>query len=200
MKSYVSAIKAVLKEDNVKFQEDTYLLNSLTRACRLQNDQIKTRLPIKKGLLSIILNRLTDIFSTQPYLCLLYRALFSTMYYRLLRISEVSQGLHAVKANDVQIGYNKRKFLLVLRTSKTHWKNMKPQLIKISASTCMKPNKIDRGSCTLPCPYHLLREYAQARGGYISTDEPFFVFTDKSPIPQRQIAVWFKNNNKSSWI
>ena len=108
VKSYVSAIKAVLREDNVKFEEDTYLLNSLTRACRLQNDQIKTRLAIKKGLLSIILNQLTEIYSTQPYLCLLYWALFSTMYYGLLRISEVSQGLRAVKAKDVQIGYNKK--------------------------------------------------------------------------------------------
>ena len=70
----------------------------------------------------------------------LYKAIFSMMYYGLLCISEVASE-HAVLARDVHMGPNKRKFLLILRTSKTHWKNMKPQMIKISATQSGKFNK-----------------------------------------------------------
>ena len=45
VKCYISAIKVVLKEDNNKISEDSYLLSSLTRACKLQNNHIKTWLP-----------------------------------------------------------------------------------------------------------------------------------------------------------
>ena len=49
--SHVSAVKAMLKMNNVKITEDQYVLASLTRACRLKNDQVRTRLPIRKGML-----------------------------------------------------------------------------------------------------------------------------------------------------
>ena len=40
IKSYVSAIKAILREDGIILSEDTYLLTSLTKACRLKNDVV----------------------------------------------------------------------------------------------------------------------------------------------------------------
>ena len=49
--SYISAIKAVLKQDGIELCEDKYLLSSLTRVCRKKNDHIITHLPINKNLL-----------------------------------------------------------------------------------------------------------------------------------------------------
>ena len=40
--SYLSAIRAVLKIDGIKLKEDLFLVNSLTRACKLQNDRVRT--------------------------------------------------------------------------------------------------------------------------------------------------------------
>ena len=51
IRSYLSAIRATLKNENIKLNEDLFLLNSLTRACKLQNDSYRLRLPIQKPLL-----------------------------------------------------------------------------------------------------------------------------------------------------
>ena len=56
----------------------------------------------------------------QMYLGRLYAALFSTTYYGLLHVSELTSGAHPIKVGDVQIGMNKQKILFILRTSKTH--------------------------------------------------------------------------------
>ena len=86
-------------------------MTSLTQACRLNNNKIHTRLPIHKGLLKIILTTLNENFTknNQPYLALMYTTLFLTAYYGLFRVSEltVTASNHAVKAKDIQIGYNK---------------------------------------------------------------------------------------------
>ena len=110
VKCYVSAIKAVLLMNSVKISEDRYLLSSLVKACKIKNDVVRTRLPIQKGMLSLILHQVQSHFSMQPYLAALYRAMISTMYFGLLRISEVCQGPHSVKASDVHIGFNKKNF------------------------------------------------------------------------------------------
>ena len=79
VKSYISAIKAVLRECDIDIQEDQYLLASLTRACKLQNDQVRTRLPNQKGMLGMILRQLEVSFEQYPYYLLLYQTIFSTM-------------------------------------------------------------------------------------------------------------------------
>ena len=187
VKCYVSAIKAVLKEDNIKISEDQYLLSSLIRACRLQNDQIKMRLPIRKGFLGIVLRQTESHFDSwnQPYLRILYCTLFSTMYFGLLQVSEVTTS-HPVLARDVHVGSNKKKFLLILRTSKTHWKNAKPQLVKISATNSR--TSTSRRQSNLPCPFEMLRSYTRYRGGFSSELEPFFIFSDKSPVSPVQLC------------
>ena len=187
VKSYISAIKAMLKEDNVKISEDQYLLASLTKVCRIHNDQIQTRLPIKKGLLSILLSQTDTHFTraNQPYLQLMFKTIFITMYYGLLRVSEVSTGGHPILAGDVHIGTNKRKFLLVLHTSKTHGKNMKPQLVKISATKMTKQMK--NSQLTLPCPFELLRSYAKYRGNFRHDTDAFFVLSDGTPVSPKQL-------------
>ena len=189
VKSYISAIKAILKEDkNIKFDESQYLIQALTRACKLQNDQIRTRLPIKKSLLAIIVNKVKEVYTTQLYLSLLYQMIFGTMYFGLLRISEVTGTQHSVKAADIQVGTNKRKFRLILRTSKTHWKNMKPQLIVISATHNDHMDGNQPTATSLPCPYKLLDEYSTCRRDYIDENEPFFINRDGSPVSPEQLV------------
>ena len=195
VKSYVSAIKSILLEDKVKLNENQYLISSLTKACQLKNDQIRTRLPIQKGMLKMILRQVIIHFDyiNQPYLKQLYLTLFSTMYYGLLRISEVaSGGAHLAVARDVQIGQNKRKFLLILQTSKTHWKNNKPQLIKISAEKRTSNIKLKNKPSGEFCPYKLLCDFAKIRGGYNDDSDPFFVFLDGSPILPNRVLLCLK--------
>ena len=129
--SYVSAIKNVLKDDGHKIQEDQFLIASLTRACKLKNDSFRTRLPIQQSMLAMILKKVDKLFPGQPYLKILYQALFSTAYFGLFRVGELTKGDHPVLACDIHIGFNKRKLLFILRTSKTHGKGSKPQLVKI---------------------------------------------------------------------
>ena len=43
VRTYLSAIRAVLWENNVKLDEDMCLLSSLMRACKLKNDRVNTK-------------------------------------------------------------------------------------------------------------------------------------------------------------
>ena len=152
IKSYISAIKAVLREDCVEIFEDRYLLTSLTKACKYKNDHVRIRLPIQKEMLQILLNQVTTYYgNTQPYLTVLYRAIFASAYYGLLTIGEVASGTHPVRAYDVHVGENKRKIRFYLRTSKTHWTDIKPQEISFSSTS--------KFEAQVNCPYRILREY-----------------------------------------
>ena len=77
VRSYISAIKAVLRTNKIKIQEDQYLLSAMTKACKLKNDRVKARLPIQKAMLSVIIKMIRKHFykSNQPYLAALYKAL-----------------------------------------------------------------------------------------------------------------------------
>ena len=55
IKSYVSAIKRTLLNDKYKWKDELILLTSLTKACKLVNDSVRTRLPIHCSLLEMIL-------------------------------------------------------------------------------------------------------------------------------------------------
>ena len=84
------------------------------------------------------------------------------------------------------MGYNKRKALFVLRTSKIHWKGNKPQTVKITSEIKLdfkNPNHFRHIKLELPCYYQLLRRYASVRGPFKNgQSEPFFVFQDGSPV------------------
>ena len=168
VKSYISAIKAVLKTNGIELNENQYLILSLTKACRLKNDNVKTRLPIYKGLLQLLIKKIKQIFEEkgQPYLSILYQALFSTAYFGLFRVGELTKGEHPVLARDIHIGANKKKILFILRTSKTHWKNNRPQMVKIAsdqsksaqnnALTFLHSRKVEQNTY---CPYRFLRDF-----------------------------------------
>ena len=84
IKSYASAIKAILYQGGVVISEDRSTINSVTRACRLHTDKYKIRLPITKSLLRRIWMKLR-MPSNHVITWLLYMVHFS-----LLRTSDFS--------------------------------------------------------------------------------------------------------------
>ena len=182
VKSYISAIRAVLQDNNIKINEDQYLINSLTKACRLVNDRVQTKLPIQKSMLEVLIRTTRKHYDQigQPYLGTLYSTIFSTMYFGLFRIGELihTASGHAIKACDVHLADNKRKILFVLRSTKTTVG--KPQLIAITNKH--KYKKSSASTNKLPCPYKLLKKYLAIRGLHKNRKKQFFVFADRSPV------------------
>ena len=176
IKSYVSAIRSVLRDDGYELMEPKLLFTSLTRACRLNNDRVLTRLPIHRSLLDLILFEVQNIYENenpQIYLSKLYQCMFLLGYYGLLRIGEMASGTHPVKAKDIHTSEVKQKILLVLFTSKTHGVYAHPQKIKIWADTHYKASF---------CPFKVTHEFLTQRGDYLEDHEPLFVFGDRSPV------------------
>ena len=182
--SYISALKAILKLVGVKLNQDSVLLGSLTRACKLCNDQVSIRLPVRRGLLGMLIGAVDILYGSnnwQPYLSIMYKALFSTVYFGLFRVGELMMSLHIVKAVDVHIGTNKDKLMFILHTSKTHNRGVKPQIIKIDGE---HNNKIRQNSWNKQaiCPFALLKSYVQKRKKFLTENEQFFVFKDCTPV------------------
>ena len=179
IKSYVSAIKGVLKDDGYNWNENRVLISSLTKACRLVNDKVKTRLPISQNLLEVMLFEIQRIFCNQGYLEALYKAIFAMGYYGLLRVGEMTKSQHVIKAKDVHIGRNKNKILLILYSSKTHGAESNPQQIKITG-------KIESANNLNFCPFRIMNQYLAIRGDTFDTfDEQFFIFQGKIPVEPR---------------
>ena len=184
IKLYVSAIKKMLTLAHYQWNNNQSMLESLIKACRLKNDRLKCRLPIHKSLFELLLFELGRILHSQIYLCALYRATFSLAYYGLMRVGELAKGIHSIKACDIHLGKNKDKILIILYTSKTHSRAIYPQKIKISSFqqvSCWNRNGKVKNS-PIFCPFKAIRQFLQLRGDYVSQDENFLVFSDKSPI------------------
>ena len=182
IKSYKSAIKAILVNDGYKWSDDEVAMATFIKNSKLKNDTVLNRFPIRRGLLELMLYELGRKYQDQPYLEKLYLTIFSTMYHGLLRVSEVSNHEHSVKVTDVHITHNNSKALFILRSSKTHHKGQRPQKIEILCDRSRPRN--DRSHF---CPVQLAREYSSIRKSYLTESEPFFVFSDRSPIPADQI-------------
>ena len=119
-------------DDGYELNMHSLLLHSLSKACKLQNDRVHVRHPIKTGLLEMLLFEMERIFHKQYYLETLYKTIFLLGYYSLLRIREMAYSPHVLRAKNMNIGKNKNKLLLVLYSSKTHHLELRPQQIKIS--------------------------------------------------------------------
>ena len=61
VKSYISAIRAVLREVKVNLMEDQYLITALTKTCHLKNDTIYIRLPIQKVMLIELMDKTNEM-------------------------------------------------------------------------------------------------------------------------------------------
>ena len=183
VKTYIAAIRSVLNELGEKIKEDQCLLTSLTKACRLKNNEAVHRFPICKGMLKMLLKQVTKMFTgsqtnQQPYLETLFKAIYSTAYYGLLRIGEMAKGSHTILVRNTYIGTNKDKILFILMSSKTHCKGDPPQKVKISRSPLDgKSKQIDKF-----CPFQLLRDYMAVRPESRSKDKQFFVLSDNTPV------------------
>ena len=201
VRSYISAIRAVLTENTIEINDNKFLLNSLTRACKLQNDKIITRLPIRKDLFLLLVKEIGAYYGqqnrNQPYLVFLYRVMFTAAYYGLLRIGEISQGPHIILAKNVHMGINKNKIQFVLNSSKTHSQGGKPQLVKIVQKP-LKQEK-DRKSCALIAKqmhfnlFSVLHKYIKVRPMIRDLQsEQFFVFSDNAPVRPEHLRCLLK--------
>ena len=95
-----------------------------------------------------------------------------TMYFGLLRISEVTSSEHPILAVDLHMAENKNKLKIILRMSKTHGRGDKLQIIKIAGSSRGKTNE-----CY--CPFQLMKIYLSHRPSCKEpTTEPLFIFAD----------------------
>ena len=188
VKCYLSAIRATLKNEGIELRENLYLLNSLTRACKLENDCLVQRHPIGRSMMKKLLDQLQIMYHDQPYLASLYTSLFITTYTGLFRIGEVTESPHIIKACDVEIATNKKKLKFTLWTSKTHNRGNKPQIIKIKSEPCstnqvVVEEEAGRKTNGKWCPFQCLRHYLKLRKDTCKwKDEQFFVFSDHSPV------------------
>ena len=183
IRSYVSALKSILADIKIKINQDQFLFSALMRACKFKNDKANMRQPIRKPMLRVILQKTMDYFMNelnQPYLAITYTTLFSTAYFGLFRVGELTSGSHPVLVTNVYMVDNKNKVLFILKTSKTHGEYSRPQSIKIN-STSSQGADMEQHLNNF-CPYRLLRNYIKIRPKYRSTSEPFFIFYDFSPI------------------
>ena len=144
--------------------------------CKMKNDVITTRFPIHKSLLNLLLKEMEKYYTSahQSYLEKLFKAMFVSVYYGLLRAGEIATGPHVILAENVSIGTNKDKILFLLRTSKTHDISCKPQLVKITRASGTAQARF--------CPFKILNDYIECRPPARNAREQFFVFSDNSPV------------------
>ena len=102
----------------------------------------------------------------------------------MFRVRELATGTHPVRAKDVHIAKNKSKLLFILYDSKTDGKNMRPQKVKISAVSNFRGT-----NHSYFCPFRASREYLSIRGNYTADTDPFFVFSDNSPVAPEQVRL-----------
>ena len=108
----------------------------------------------------------------------------------MLRVGEVTNSQHVIRARDVHIATNKDKILLILYSSKTHGKGNRPQKIKITANRDdKKGHYVHRHFC----PFKLLRRYIKLRGSYMTDAEPLFIFRNNMPVSPDQARAMLKN-------
>lgn len=88
-------------------------------------------------MLEILIGKIDKYFTkykSQPHLAALYTARILTAYYGLFRIDELTQSEHIIKYSDVSATIDRSKCIFLLRSSKTHSKNTKPQMVKFIAT------------------------------------------------------------------
>lgn len=178
----MSAIRYVLRHDGIEVNNTCCKLSSIIRAYKIHNDVVTVRRPIMSGLLKLILIQVDKKFydQGQPYLASLYKAIFVSAYYGLMRISELV-GRHAVNTEDVHISKtsSKAKVKYVLRLSKTHTKGKRPQIVDIHPDYQVLGTKF--------CPVSIISEFSKLRPPREVFGENYFVFSDGSPVTEHQV-------------
>ena len=190
IRTYVSAIKHVLKTDGYDWDDGKILLNTLTKSCKLKNDVLKVRLPIQRGLLDLILFKIQRKYQNQPYLEALYITAFLLQYFGLMRIGEIADSVHSIKAVNVHDAKQHNRLLIILYSSKTHGRDSQPQKIKILGNKAIEI--IDQYSSLSKyharknlgkfCPVEWTRRFIQLRTPIKHEEENFFILSDGGAI------------------
>ena len=167
LKSYFSAIKHILKQDGYQWDENKALLSSLVKGCKMENERVKIRLPIQKGLMEMLLFEIERLYNKQPYLESMYKALFSLAYYGMLRVGEVTKSPHVLKVSNIHVSKAKNKILIVLYSSMTHGVESRPQKIKIYAQSNPELKQNSKNHRFF-CPVSVTLHYMAIRGHYKS--------------------------------
>lgn len=180
IRSYISAVRYCLGLDGVRVTQTNCELAAIIQAAKHENDQLYIRLPIQKHLMRLILNFIDTHYikgKGQYFQGHSLKALYSMAYHGMMRISELAEGPHTVKAQDIIHARNKGKFTIYLRSSKTHSTADQPQIINIKAEPTWLHN----------CPVKLITQYAYYRGRYARyPEQPFYINRDGSPITAQQ--------------
>ena len=176
IKSYFSAIRKILETDGYELKQDELSLGTLTKACQIINDRVTIRSPIHWKMMEQVLFETERIFCNQFYLQTMYKCIFIIAHYGLFRIGELTYSNHVARACDMSVGTNKNKIRIELHSSKTHNKESKPQVIKISEIQGSQARK------KFFCPFKIFRSYKKLRGPYKENNEPFFIFRDHQAV------------------
>lgn len=183
--SYMSAIRYKLRKDGIQIPDKNFEIASIIRTCKLKNDEVRYCCGITKQMTKDLIRAAHRLYEKngQHYLYILYRAVFLTTYYGMFRIGEIADSEHSLKAADVKQAENKNKFLLILRSSKTHGKGDHPHTVAI-------PQVVDIPEEDLMFdPSQALREYEALK----PKSNNFFVFQDGSPLKIQQLRrVFYK--------
>lgn len=184
--SYMSAIRYMLRHDGIEINNKSCRLSSIIRACKLRNDVVSVKRPLRAGMLKLILDKVNYRYQAkgQPYLAAMYKAIFTSAYFGLMRISELV-GKHAVKAADVKVSTNrnKRKVKYLLRSSKTHHPGRKPQSVNLV------PDAV--GYAAHLCPVKIVTDFLRLRPPRHPGDH-LFVFSDNSPVNESHVRAVLK--------
>lgn len=160
------------------------------------------RLPIKLRLLNKMIDELSNLSSLagQPYLLALYKAIFVSAYYGLLRVSEITGSAHSIKSRDVHLVHDKAKVQFRIWTAKNKKRGSWPDDIKLEGlRDCKKcyPNfkqTIRNSRCkdtAKYCPIHILLDYHRMRPVTRGVTQ-FFCYKDESIISQLSVRNMIK--------
>ena len=141
----------------------------------------KTVLPIQNGLLEIMLYETERKYDQQIYLELLWKALFMIGHYGLMRVGELTQGTHTVRAKNIFVNKERQKLKLYLYSSKTHGKQHRPQTIKIEGNVHLAKTETKANQRRFD-PYTITYDYLNIRGDYTDENEQLFIFRDGTPV------------------
>lgn len=176
IKSHISAVRYCLQLDGIQVTHQSCELAAIVQIAKQYNDELYIRLPIQKDLLQLMINFIRVHYWCnlgQQYQASCLMALFSMAYHGAMRISELTEGEHAVKAQDIIYATNKRKITLYLRSSNTHTKADQPQIISIEEHQWWGKN----------CPVKLITQFANFRGRQSDfPEQPFFIWQDCTPV------------------
>ena len=126
----------------------------------------------------------------QLYLEALFKAILCLSYYGLLRVGEIADSPHVIKAKDIHIRINKEKILIILHSSKTHSRADPPQEIKITLR--VHSNDRDRKKTKIFRHFKILHSCISCRRDYCTLMEQLFVYSDRTPVTIEAVCKMLK--------